>query len=165
MEEIRLDFKDILQSIEEILCYFSGKRAENNREYYRYAACESDRSLLIQLIMEGCSWIDLGLAGIGAGFRVSADEIIFSLKLDHGAVGPDFKYLAEGFANRRLTFLTLFRSILVRRVVVRWLLLAGYESVDSLELECSGLLAGLKSRLSAFSRLSIFCGPRYVPPM
>lgn len=80
MNEIRISISDALKAVEEVMSYFSGKRAGDTGEYFRYAACEADRRMLMQLLEEASGWIDLSLGRHGGGYSIKTDDLIFGLR-------------------------------------------------------------------------------------
>lgn len=160
MKEIRISESDILGTVEDSLRYFSGKRASDIGEYYRYAACEADRKLLMELIEESCAWVDYGLGPQGGGYSIKSDDIIFRMGTDDGTVD------AVGIGGQReRTVYTLLRGLIVRRVVWRWLQLAGWKSEESVAREIGEQLSRLLSLVGGGGSGGVVTGPRYVPPV
>lgn len=164
MKEIKIGFSDVLGAVEEVLRYFSGKRAEDETEYFRYVACDADRKLLIQLIEECSARIDLDLGRYGGGYTVKQDEIIFNIGRA-GDMEMKDDVSRDLDPNRERTIYTLLRLLIINMVVRRWLFLAGYKSTTALETECRSLLEQLLTHIRTSLRTSRIRGPRYVPPV
>lgn len=149
--EIRVGYTDILESVNHTLEYYSGKRAKDPQEYFRFAVCDADKQMLRTLLEEACCIIDLHLGKYGGGYTVKLDEICFTVLT--------VKPVDE---NRTRTFETFIHGLLVRLVVKGWLRLAGFEGeFDTADL--TSLLSQLTSHLGT-GRYPVFGTIRSVPP-
>ena len=143
----------MIEAVEKRLEYFSGKRAESAEAYFRYKACEADRSMLREFLEEACGWIDAVLGVSGRGYTVRTDEISFLLR--HNFDGEE----------RERSLSTLFRSILIKRVIWHWLRLAGYPEAESAYTETMEMLGLILAELRFTATRPIFPDTRNVPPL
>ena len=163
MGKVNIGYSEIIDNVGMILKYFSGKRLVGKEivdsssnivnEYFRFAVCEADKVLLREFIEESCSWLDLQLGSYGGGYDMKTDVITFTL-VPTALPEP----------SRVRSVEVAIRSALTRRVALHWLLLAGYEGLDTIEEDCSYLVARLLTMLEASSRSFAVPTQRPVPP-
>lgn len=144
MVEFKIIRDEMLETVECLLEYFSGKRAGNAEEYYRCSVCSADSKMLSQLLLESLVWLSVRTARIW--FCGSPEEDIVRVEVDIETDGERKQERIDGLER-------LLRKILIYRIIFLWFRLIGWPDLQYWEDETEKLmesivrLAGLHGRL------------------
>lgn len=148
---MQYNFSSILEEVVERLEYFSGKRACSASDFHRYSACTADMDMLRKLSDEALAWLALALAYAWKGSAISLDTLEITLDVPAG--------VSETEPGGSLH--TVLRSVIIMRIILGWLRLAGHPEAVKAELSLAEMTELLNSKLRSFRSLK----SRMAPPI
>ena len=131
MVKFDFSYEELQNSVEEILKYLSGKRADEPADYFRYVACKADSPLLRRLFRESLLWMAVKMNSVWKGAEYGEEGVMVSLEgnsneCDRLLSGTEFRWL--------------FEEALLHRSIFLWLRLTGWSEAGYWEEKSAALL-------------------------
>lgn len=107
MMQIDLKLNEILEEVKARLGFIASKNTEDPTEYFRFTACNSDVSILYELLLLSSASLSLNLGNVVQCFQIKSDTLELLISADKPTI------------INELTI--LIKNIIVEDIMQRWL--------------------------------------------
>lgn len=118
---IEIKLSSLLEEVLSRLKYYSGKRAAEAEDYFRFSACKADMGILVRFADESAGWLAAKSRPIWRGFSLVDDSMKFILDITESGYETD---------SSRAEITSLLRLVLVSYIIYRWLQITGAPEVE-----------------------------------